>query len=145
MTNTHQYRVCISKAVRHGRATVSDFRLSVALKHLNPDDRTILLAVKHPETGKTYSLCLCGAIVGFDDKGHRVDARTLTTDQAEKLDNEGENQGVGLINNPWFQWEDETGNAMGEPFCAISANPAEEVEDMLSELGIVNTTKTAIA
>lgn len=145
MANTYQYRVDISKAVRHGRATVSDFRLSVALKHLDPDERTVLLTVKHPETGKTYSLSLCGAIVGFDDKGNRVDARTLTTDQAEKIDNEAEKQGVDLINNPWFEWQDETGKSMGEPFCAISANPDEEAEDMLSELGIVATTKTAIA
>lgn len=145
MTTTCKYKVDISKAVRHGRATVSDFRLSVALKHLDPDDRTVLLTVKHPETGKTYSLSLCGAIVGFDTKGNRVDARTLTTDQAEKLDNGAENQGVDLINNPWFEWVSEDGKAMGEPFCAISTNPDEEAEDMLSELGIVNTTKTAIA
>ena len=113
MPATHKYKVDIAKAVRHGRATVSDFRLSVALKHLNPDDHTVLLTVEHPETGKTYSLRLCGAIVGFDAKGNRIDAHTLTTDQAEKLDNEAEGGGVDIINNPWFEWQDETGKAMG--------------------------------
>lgn len=130
----HKYTLDISKAVRHGRATVSDFRLSVTLKHSHPDDRTTLLTVKNPATGKVYSLCLCGAIIGFDDKGNRVDAHTLTTDQAEKLDNGAENEGVDLINNPWFEWQDETGNAMGEPFCAIDINPDNEAQELLESL-----------
>lgn len=134
MPATHKYKVDIAKAVRHGRATVSDFRLSVALKHLNPDDHTVLLTVEHPETGKTYSLRLCGAIVGFDAKGNRIDAHTLTTDQAEKLDNEAEGEGVDIINNPWFEWQDETGKAMGEPFCAIDINPENEAEELLELL-----------
>ena len=89
----HKYTIDISKAVRHGRATVSDFRLSVALKHMDPEDITTILTVKNPATGKVYSSACAAPSSDLTIRAAAL-APTLTTDQAEKLDNGAENEGV---------------------------------------------------
>jgi hypothetical protein len=128
-SQTYQYLVPVRAAAHRNGLSVSDVRLAVLLKHDYADASSELLRYTNPKTKATYRLLLQGTIDGRDVQGNKIDVHRLTPAQLREL--ERNENSFDLTHNPWFEWVDDRGNCVGEPFTSIALDADDEVADLL--------------
>lgn len=126
---TYQYLVPVRAAAHRNGLSVSDVRLAVLLKHDYADASSELLRYTNPKTKATYRLLLQGTVEGRDPHGEKVDVHSLTP--ARLRDLERNEESYAFTSNPWFEWVDDRGNSVGEPFTDIRIDADEEVTNLL--------------
>ena len=111
-------------------------RLAAFLKHDGRDTTTTLMNYTAP-LGGVYRLQLSGQ-VRYEYAG--ADGGTLTISSRDGLDafdaamQDAPDEGIVVIDKPFFEWVDEAGDPVGEVFDELPTSPAREIQVLLLSL-----------